>query len=170
MITVRCSKCGEEKNLQDFYTHSKNYIKGICKECEKKRIRAYQKERPEMVRDNKKRWYNRHKAQINAKVAIYKARVKRKMVDGYGGKCTCCGETRIEFLVADHINNDGARRRKNRDHPHHGHALYMWILKNKLPADFTVLCYNCNNARQFSRACPHAVRNPIFLPEMNGAY
>lgn len=75
--------------------------------------------------------------------------------------CACCGEKHIEFLTIDHINNDGAKHRKelaNRI------TLYDWLKKNKYPSGFRVLCYNCNCARNHcpEKLCPHEIeRNKL---------
>jgi hypothetical protein len=42
----------------------------------------------------------------------YERRCKQKIIDAYGGKCQCCGESIFEFLSIDHIHNDGAQERK----------------------------------------------------------
>lgn len=81
--------------------------------------------------------------------------LKRKFVDGYGGKCTCCGENEIRFLTLEHINHDGKEHRKNS-----GGNTGMWleIIKQGFPPQYTVLCFNCNCSEGQGKPCPHKSR------------
>jgi hypothetical protein len=64
-------------------------------------------------------------------------------------KCNCCGETNIDVLTIDHINNDGFKKR-----PHGGGMLYAQIIKNNFPKEYATLCFNCNSGRKHGE-CPH---------------
>jgi hypothetical protein len=68
----------------------------------------------------------------------------------YGGECVCCGETERGFLTIDHIQGGGTYHRKTI-----GAAFYEWLIRNRYPDDFRILCMNCNWARRFSGICPH---------------
>ena len=90
---------------------------------------------------------------------------------GYGGYCcSCCGETIIEFLTLDHINNDGAHHRRKLCNESRnisatrGRALYRWIVRNDFPPIFQVLCCNCNFGKQINGGvCPHEKSNAKIL-------
>ena len=85
-------------------------------------------------------------------------RAKDEVFAAYGGyKCSCCEEDIPEFLTLDHVNGDGAEhRRKIRQD---GRGFYNWIIRNKFPPIFQVLCYNCNCGRQRNGGvCPHKTR------------
>ncbi len=80
--------------------------------------------------------------------------------NAYGGyKCNCCGETIKQFLSIDHINNDGAKHRKELTGDSRrggGNNLYIWLKRNKYPAGFQVLCMNCNCGKyRNGGVCPH---------------
>ena len=97
---------------------------------------------------------NKHKTQEYEK--IQRAKTRKIVLEHYGGippKCACCGEGQMEFLCIDHINNDGSNHRK-RIGITSGH-LASWIIKNKFPELFQILCHNCNNAKGFYGKCPH---------------
>lgn len=88
--------------------------------------------------------------------AEYQQRLKRSIIDTYGGRCKCCGETEIAFLTIDHVNNDGNKHRleiKN-------NSLYTWLKKNSYPQDeFQLLCFNCNCGKRVNGGiCPHHSR------------
>jgi hypothetical protein len=72
----------------------------------------------------------------------------------YGRRCACCGETEQAFLTVDHINNDGAKHRRELGK---GLALRGWIVKHNWPKIFQILCWNCNCAKWRVGICPHEV-------------
>lgn len=69
-------------------------------------------------------------------------------MQAYGGKCVCCGEDELDFLVIDHINDNGAEHRKEVNL----RVIYRWLWKNNLPEGFQVLCANCNLSKQIRRS------------------
>lgn len=62
-------------------------------------------------------------------------------------KCQCCGNSDMEVLCLDHINNDGNIHRKEVLGINRG-KLYQWAINNDFPAIFQVLCLNCNIKKQ----------------------
>lgn len=90
----------------------------------------------------------------------------RDVIILYGGKCVCCGETELNFLTLDHINNDGALQRKERSA---GSATYKWVMKER-PADLQVLCYNCNCAKGHYGICPHEIARGKEKPDKRRRY
>lgn len=90
---------------------------------------------------------------IRDKIRGQKAKVA--VMSYYGeGKCACCGEKEIAFLTLDHINNDGALRRKNGQPG--GITLFRWLQSHGFPSlPLQVLCWNCNAAKYYNHGCPH---------------
>lgn len=82
---------------------------------------------------------------------------KRNIVlDYYGGKCACCGESNREFLAIDHINKDGAEERKIRKKRN----IAVSIISQGFPKDkYRVLCHNCNMSLGIYDYCPHQLPN-----------
>jgi hypothetical protein len=79
--------------------------------------------------------------------------VKKQAFEAYGGPlCKCCGETIMDFLTIDHINNNGYEHRKKIGG---GSKFYYWLRKNKYPKGYRVLCMNCNFGRRTTGNCPH---------------
>ncbi len=79
---------------------------------------------------------------------------KKSVIDYYGGKCSCCGETEFSFLCIDHVDNDGAQHRKT--YPRGGSSGYRRIIRNNFPVGFQVLCCNCNWGKRVNGGvCPH---------------
>ena len=38
---------------------------------------------------------------------------RRVVIIGYGGRCSCCGESNLKFLTLDHADDSAADDRKN---------------------------------------------------------
>ena len=78
------------------------------------------------------------------------ARLRKIVIDGYGGKCQCCNETIERFLTVDHPNNDGRKDRGNMS------RMYRKIIRLNFPEEYRLLCFNCNCGRQVNGGtCPH---------------
>jgi len=80
-------------------------------------------------------------------------RLKLKVYEAYGNRCICCGEDNLGFLSIDHINGGGRAHRKEV-----GGGVQLWrlIIKAGFPADYQLLCYNCNLGRYHNGGiCPH---------------
>lgn len=86
-----------------------------------------------------------------------RARLRQEVLEHYGGKCACCGESENEFLAIDHINGGGNKQRKELKRAA-GIAFYRWLRMNEYPDGYRVLCHNCNCARGYYGYCPHEKR------------
>ena len=85
----------------------------------------------------------------------YWAKIRLECLIHYSGgipKCVCCGETEIKFLGIDHINNDGAKHRKQLSR---GSRITYWLKRQGYPKGYQVMCHNCNLAKGFYGICPH---------------
>lgn len=83
---------------------------------------------------------------------------RKSVLNHYGCKCQCCGETEEMFLTIDHKNNDGAKHRRRIYGNRIGSGFYHWIIKNNYPDFLQVLCYNCNCGKSRNGGtCPHNI-------------
>lgn len=118
---------------------------------------------------NWKLYYKKNRTHIKKKTKAYKtknrtatleryrvnarkraAASKMEMLQAYGGKCACCGETEIVFLTTDHIFGGG------RKHSNGSHSLRRWLRERGWPKDkFQLLCINCNLGKAIIGICPH---------------
>lgn len=110
-----------------------------CRKCEADIARDYRRKHP----DAQRRWHAKSHGKRRMRVLIH-----------YGGdppKCSCCGEARKPFLVIDHINNDGAKHRREV-----GRNIVTWLCEHDFPSGFQVLCQNCNVGKELcGGVCPH---------------
>lgn len=125
-------------------THEIRLERGLCASCG---------ERP---RDNTK-WQCRDCSEsINRNHRKRRRKGKELVLNLYGGKCTCCGESQFEFLSLDHKNNDGFKEKVNGRRSSLFNALYRDYSAGKpLRDDLQIHCYNCNCAKGFYGVCPH---------------
>lgn len=90
-------------------------------------------------------WVNEY----NRKVYIL---ARMKVIEGYGGKCSCCGEATVEFLAIDHIGGGGGDHRRGISRPDN---FYRLLIKLGFPKEYRLLCHNCNMAITIYSRCPH---------------
>lgn len=141
--------------------YKKYYLKN------KARINKYGKERWQKIKrgGGKKleRLYECNKKwTMKPRVRVYRKKYRKKwnkvyrqtILNYYGNRCVCCGESHPEFLCIDHINNDGAKQRK-KINLSAGSGSYSWIIRNDFPDDLQILCANCNMAKAYYGVCPH---------------
>lgn len=81
------------------------------------------------------------------------AKLRKQVIMGYGGFCTCCGENELEFLTIEHLLGDGSKERKALGN----YGVYKRLRSLGFPKDnYTVLCMNCNWVQRYGKTCPHA--------------
>jgi hypothetical protein len=95
-------------------------------------------------------------------------KLKRQVMDAYGGECACCGETELVFLTIDHIDDNGAEHRREMaaergngttEYSQAGARTYRWLRDNGFPQGFQVLCANCNCGKHWNGGvCPHEMK------------
>jgi hypothetical protein len=82
---------------------------------------------------------------------------KQKVFNHYG-PCRCCGESQLEFLAVDHIDDSGSEHRAEIGGG--GATLHRWLIVNELPGGFQSLCFNCNVGKRLNGGvCPGHLNN-----------
>jgi hypothetical protein len=141
-----------EEHREQRHTWAKGWYQRHL-ERERERRRQYEKtyhKRPDVIE------YRRKWKKENA------LKLKIEALTHYGGehpKCVCppCGETLLELLTLDHINNDGAKQKKDAlGRNISGSAVfYAWLKKNNWPKGLQVMCFSCNIGKGLYGVCPH---------------
>jgi hypothetical protein len=103
-------------------------------------------------------WYSANAEEQRRMQLERHQKARLELLNHYGGtppRCACCGEGILAFLTVDHINQDGAKHRKQL-RTSSTTTLYQWAKKNGFPKGFQVLCWNCNWGRHVNGGtCPH---------------
>lgn len=136
--TKVCTKCGEEKNVEDFNKTSpgKKYFRSVCKECQKKEYREWYKKndrakyRRQYNQANKKQIAKKHNEWIknnpdkvkehrlteyskNIAAIMLKLEKKKLKIIARFKVCTKCGEEKpIKAFSKDGTNGRGSRCKK----------------------------------------------------------
>ena len=84
------------------------------------------------------------------------ARYRPKVIVLLGGKCFCCGESRLPFLTIDHISPAKGFYQSNKTKRPRTLDMMQEILAQENPREsYRILCWNCNCATRYRRVCPH---------------
>ena len=154
-----CSQCGERKPLSEFNLvgRGRPYHRSICKSCEKLNNKEYRDEHRAEIQDQANEYYQEHKKDIIVSQREKRQALRNEVIDAYGGKCACCGETHREFLSIDHIEGGGgSHRRTLAETGNYSRKLYPFLKAEGFPKDkYRLLCMNCNWARMMYGHCPH---------------
>jgi len=129
-FVARCRRCANE--------YSKQYTLNNVEKLKKKR-RKYRLKNFERLNKNQRQYRIDHHDEI---VQYDKNRWcldRIRCIEHYGGSCVVCGESRIKFLVLDHVDNNG-----NVDRGGRGDKVCRRIIRNNFPLGFQVLCWNHN--------------------------
>lgn len=138
-----CRDCEVEMTVENTYKSGGSY----CKPCARARSSRNWREKSEeklAKRNATRRDTKEHK--------IRWAKDKMACLEHYSGgtpHCNGCGIENVEVLTIDHIHEDGAAHRKEI-----GQSVQRWLIANKFPEGFQVLCWNCNHAKHRYGAIP----------------
>lgn len=161
----RCDACLEKQKEISLKRREQKRKNKICLSCNNTAIKSYCSdclEQRRLIREDRKKnnlCRSCGEQLINGKSRCDKCvdlnkksteKLKDDVLKAYGGAfCNCCGETIREFLVVDHINNDGNIHRKTVGN------VYRWLRENNFPNGFQILCQNCNWGKRVCGICPH---------------
>lgn len=96
-----------------------------------------------------KRWSKENREYLNEHRILRNAKARLEGIAAYGGRCVCCGESRVEFLTLEH-------KRGIKNHEKRGAEGWLQLKRDGFPkGDHEVLCYNCNCAKGVYGKCPH---------------
>lgn len=106
----------------------------------------YRERHPERVIAMRAKWVVNNRMDISIRRAAARDAIRLRIIEHYapGKKCVRCGHDDIQVLCIDHINDDGHLHRRA---GLTGTAFYAWLIKNKFPSGFQILCANCNTKK-----------------------
>lgn len=155
-----CSKCAVVKPFSQFWkdARQRDGLKAQCSACTSANNKDLYATKSAIHVENTDRWRKHNPERFRETSKGYRHATKRRFVDGYGGKCTCCGEPHIEFLTVEHVHGGGEIHRRAKKINSHG--VYLDAIREGFPPEYTVLCLNCNHARRHGGKCPHETAPP----------
>lgn len=100
---------------------------------------------------------------LRVRATLRRRALKLEVYTAYGGKCRSCGDSRLDHLCIDHVNDDGYLDRFPSGKRRCGVDLLKRIKREGYPESYQLLCLGCNLAKQ--------VRDPLesfsLLPNPN---
>lgn len=149
--TKTCPSCGSKKELSQFY---KDKIKDreastYCKVCTKKINTRNYAIHHEKRRTRAQIYFQRTKRARVEKRNQQHRDMRSKFLFVYGGRCSCCGERRSEFLTVEHVNGQKKIKKET------SYSAYSNAIKEYPSKNYDILCVNCNHARGRYGVCPH---------------
>lgn len=144
-IRKTCSRCRKRKLIREFWVERSRFDgrRNLCIECEK-----IVGEHLDAVRKSKG---------LPKRSTAFARESRLKVLFHYSNgemKCDCCDEDLIEFLTIDHVNGGGTKHRIKIGFGN----LYRWLIRNKFPEGYRVLCMNCNFSYGKYGYCPHRTK------------
>ncbi len=107
----------------------------------------------EKVRERERKRYSEKPEILREQGRRGRRKARQECIEAYGGKCTCCGESTLEFLTVEHTEGNGQAHRKEVGA---GRMMYIDLKRRGWPKEgITIFCMNCNFATRFSQICPH---------------
>lgn len=148
--TKICARCRVEKTHSFFTRVSDKKFAPYCDECH-------------LIRQAER--YAANSDLHCGRVRKNNKKIRDETVAAYGGKCVCCGESDKIFLAVDHLHGGGGQHR--REIGRSGTRFYIWLRDQGYPADYQLLCHNCNWAKfRTGDCCPH--KQPSWMPPQIG--
>lgn len=133
-----CQECSEKRTQNKITEGTRRRLTGLCASCGKapRTYRSLCGRCNKIMQARKQKQYRELRVQV---------------LDHFGNKCGCCGESHRAFLNVDHINGDGRLERSRHDLC----KMYRQVLAGLRP-DIRLLCWNCNLGRERNGGiCPH---------------
>ncbi len=163
-----CPRCQQDLPQSDFKEQQsrKTGFALYCRQCVLNKLREWRKANRNLTRKWRREDYARHREARRQHARMYYAKTcarfknlrraqlqkaRRDVFDMLGGKCSCCGESRFEFLTLHHTNRDGAKERQK----YTGQQIFYRILRTREINGYSVLCWNCNASLEYQGYCPH---------------
>jgi hypothetical protein len=104
-------------------------------------------------RSTNRAWREANKEYLKVTKLQYSRDLRRKVIVGYGGRCTCCGVDEQAFLVVSCRTTKADAGYRGRPH---GDVFHTWLIKNSFPNAFRLLCWNCRLGSYYNHdLCPH---------------
>lgn len=150
-----CNLCSKKRTINQSSIRKQNIMNGLCGYCGK-RLLVKNRKGCVICIYKRNKWYGISKTR-NRNMQKNKL-LRDQIIQHYGGKCNCCGETERTFLAIDHIDGNGnIHRRKIKKRS--GMAFCQWLINQNFPKKFQILCHNCNMSKYLNGGiCAHKRR------------
>lgn len=87
------------------------------------------------------------------RVRLRYTRKRQAVLDAYGRQCACCAESDVTVLDLDHVAPHWVASGSPRPDDEVGVSLYEKAIEADYPANYQLLCRNCNWSKRLHGAC-----------------
>ena len=121
-------------------------------------------------------WIKNNRDRYNASKARYRFKLKIEGLKLYADPAVCarCGCSKLDCLVLDHVNDDGAAHRRLEKLSCRGSGsgsnIYELLRRKGRIDGLQVLCANCNMAKSLRKNRRDSIRDPQLLREIESVY
>jgi 5-methylcytosine-specific restriction endonuclease McrA len=144
------------------------------------RKQAAQRVYQEKIRDQRRQWnaewIRNNRDRYNASKARYRLKIKMSALKMYSDppQCAHCGFKKLDSLVLDHINDDGAKHRRESKIAGRGSGvgttIYEYLHRTGKMEGLQVLCANCNMAKELRRKRRESIKDHELFREIEALY
>ena len=153
-----CISCKSERtkkfvaeHRESFLQHKREYYQKNKETLLKGNRERYRRD-VQHSREIKRKYAEKHRDKILLRHRNNDKETRKRFLEMYGNKCSCCGETTYEFLTIEHkLGQKGIKHSKKETGVH----AYKEAIKEYRPDIYEILCMNCNFARGRYGYCPH---------------
>lgn len=153
-----CAKCRVPLTEANWTPRNRRRHNRRCTSCEREYAKSWRAANNDWRAQYNRRDYMRRRESQLARHRAYAQRIRAEVIEAYGGRCRCCGETEPMFLTIDHVYGNGSqeRRQLSTQKIGTGSCFYRWLQTHGYPQEgYQLLCFNCNRGKSQSRECPH---------------
>jgi hypothetical protein len=138
------------------------------RECHRKYNRVYYQKNRERIRAQIRKRYHDNPTKMVEGSRRRHLRYKVACINHYSNgtmQCSRCGFTDIRALTLDHINGGGSHDRKYQKYK--GSRFYLFLIQEKFPDGFQVLCMNCQFIKRHEKREFHKNTSYVTFREAN---
>lgn len=128
--------------------------------------RKWRADNPKRWKELRKDYYGRHSNEIS--VHSKEEHIERRLIilrHYFDSDSPVCNEDNIYFLVINYINGGGNKHRK--EIKRKSDKFYQWLVVNKFPDGFRVLCHNCNHSLAIRGVAPEKSFSGFIWPDFS---
>jgi len=126
------------------------------------RVQQRREADPERFREYARNWARKNPGKTNELAKAYQQRARYEAIAMYGGPICVCCGETEYEFLTIDHINGGGQKHRKMLG---GRFISVWLRKNGYPDGFRILCMNCNFVHRFGRACPHERPNHMSVEE-----
>lgn len=154
-VSAKCESCSATRSFTKYDVNRGRNDGWKCRSCgvrgwhnrEGRGLRTPQEKRADRIKAAHE-YYKKNQVRLNRYSNQWRENKRKNIIDELGGKCRACGETDQIVLDIDHINDDGAKERRETKRKN---IVDIISANPESLHKYQVLCKNCNWRKEYNR-------------------